>query len=101
MYTFANLPNYRVKQLGLTCLAKLITLEQSTSLNNTTMETNEKLLSLLFDKEAEIKELKDYIIQLQEKLQAIQSEYARLYQLHYKPKNAKKVLQRKWIGYKH
>lgn len=65
------------------------------------METNEKLLSLLFDKEAEIKELKDYIIQLQEKLQAIQSEYARLYQLHYKPKKAKKVLQRKRIGYKH
>ena len=65
------------------------------------METNEKLLSLLFDKEAEIKELKDYIIQLQEKLQAIQSEYARLYQLHYAPKKAKKVLQRKRIGYKH
>ena len=65
------------------------------------METNEKLLSLLFDKEAEIKELKDYIIQLQEKLQAIQSEYARLYQLHYKTKKAKKVLQRKRIGYKH
>ena len=65
------------------------------------METvNEKLLSLLFDKEAEIKELKDYIIQLQTKLQAIQSEYARLYQLHYKPKKAKKVLQRKRIGYK-
>ena len=65
------------------------------------METNEKLLSLLFDKEAEIKELKDYIIQLQEKLQAIQSEYARLYQLHYAPKKAKKVMQRKRIGYKH
>lgn len=65
------------------------------------METNEKLLSLLFDKEAEIKELKDYIIQLQEKLQAIQSEYARLYQLHYAPKKAKKIMQRKRIGYKH
>ena len=65
------------------------------------METNEKLLSLLFDKEAEIKELKDYIIQLQEKLQAIQSEYARLYQLHYAPKKAKKIMQRKKIGYKH
>ena len=61
----------------------------------------EKLLNLLLNKEAEIRELKDYIIQLQEKLQAIQSEYARLYQLHYKPKKAKKVLQRKRIGYKH
>ena len=65
------------------------------------METNEKLLSLLFDKEAEIKELKDYIFKLQEKLQAIQSEYAKLYQLHYAPKKAKKVMQRKKIGYKH
>lgn len=55
----------------------------------------------MFDKEAEIKELKDYIIQLQEKLQAIQSEYAKLYQLHYAPKKAKKIMQRKRIGYKH
>ena len=65
------------------------------------METNEKLLSLLFDKEAEIKELKDYIIQLQASLQAVQDEYAKLYQLHYAPKKAKKVMQRKRIGYKH
>ena len=61
----------------------------------------DKLLSLLFDKEAQIKELSDYVVQLQAKLQAVQSEYARLYQLHYKPKKAKKVLQRKRIGYKH
>ena len=66
------------------------------------METvNEKLLALLFDKEAQIKELTDYVVQLQAKLQAVQSEYARLYQLHYAPKKAKKVLQRKRIGYKH
>ena len=56
------------------------------------METNEKLLSLLFDKEAEIKELKDYIIQLQASLQAVQDEYAKLYQLHYAPKKAKKIM---------
>jgi hypothetical protein len=55
----------------------------------------------LFDKEAEIKELKDYIIQLQASLQAVQDEYAKLYQLHYAPKKAKKVMQRKRIGYKH
>lgn len=64
------------------------------------METNEKLLSLLFDKEAEIKELKDYIIQLQANLQAVQDEYAKLYQLHYAPKKAKKVLKIRKIGYK-
>ena len=60
----------------------------------------EKLLSLLFKKEAEIKELSDYIVQLQQKLQAVQDEYAKLYQLHYAPKKAKKVMQRKRIGYK-
>ena len=37
-----------------------MTLEQSTSLNTTTMETTvERLISLLFDKEAEIKELNE------------------------------------------
>jgi len=66
------------------------------------METvNEKLLTLLFDKEAQIKELSDYVVQLQAKLQAVQNEYARLYQLHYAPKKARKVMQRKRIGYKH
>lgn len=61
----------------------------------------EKLLSLLFNKEAEIKELQDYILQLQTQLQAVQDEYAKLYQLHYAPKKARKVMQRKRIGYKH
>lgn len=66
------------------------------------METvNEKLLTLLFDKEAQIKELSDYVVQLQAKLQAVQSEYARLYQLYYARKKANKVLQRKKIGYIH
>lgn len=60
----------------------------------------EKLLSLLFKKETEIKELQDYILQLQTQLQAVQDEYAKLYQLHYAPKNARKVMQRKRIGYK-
>jgi len=60
----------------------------------------EKLLSLLFKKEAEIKELQDYILQLQTQLQAVQDEYAKLYQLHYAPKKARKVMQRKRIGYK-
>lgn len=60
----------------------------------------EKLLSLLFKKEAEIKELSDYVVQLQQKLQAVQDEYAKLYQLHYAPKKARKVMQRQRIGYK-
>lgn len=65
------------------------------------METiDEKLLLLLFDKEAQIKELSDYVVQLQQKLQAVQDEYAKLYQLHYAPKKARKVMQRKRIGYK-
>lgn len=63
------------------------------------METNERLLSLLFDKEADINELKNYILQLQTQLQATQTAYAKLYKLHYL-KKAKKVLQRKRIGYK-
>lgn len=66
------------------------------------METiDERLLLLLFDKEAQIKELSDYIVQLQQKLQAVQDEYAKLYKLHYAPKKAKKLMQRKKIGYKH
>ena len=60
----------------------------------------EKLLSLLFKKEAEIRELQDYILQLQTQLQAVQDEYAKLYQLHYAPKKARKVMQRQRIGYK-
>lgn len=65
------------------------------------METiDEKLLLLLFDKEAQIKELSDYIVQLQQKLQAVQNEYAKLYKLYTAPKKAKKVLVRKKIGYK-
>lgn len=60
----------------------------------------EKLLSLLFNKEAEIKELQDFILQLQAQLQAVQNEYAKLYKLHYAPKKVKKVLVRKKIGYK-
>ena len=77
-----------------------MTLEQSTSLNNTTMETTvERLISLLFDKEAEIKELNELLIQMNEKLQAIQNEYAKLYKLYSNLKNKKvKVIERK-IGY--
>lgn len=77
-----------------------MTLEQSTSLNTTTMETTvERLISLLFDKEAEIKELNELLIQMNEKLQAIQNEYAKLYKLYSNLKNKKvKVIERK-IGY--
>ena len=60
----------------------------------------EKLLSLLFNKEAEIKELQDFILQLQAQLQAVQNEYAKLYKLYTAPKKVKKVLVRKRIGYK-
>ena len=77
-----------------------MTLEQSTSLNTTTMETTvERLISLLFDKEAEIKELNELLIQMNEKLQAVQNEYAKLYKLYSNLKNKKvKVIERK-IGY--
>ena len=70
-------------------------------LNTTTMETTvERLISLLFDKEAEIKELNELLIQMNEKLQAIQNEYARLHKLYSNLKNKKvKVIERK-IGYK-
>lgn len=65
------------------------------------METlNERLLSLLLDKEAEIKELNELLIQMNEKLQAVQNEYAKLYKLYLSQKNKKvKVTERK-IGYK-
>jgi len=59
----------------------------------------EKLLSLLFNKEAEIKELQDFILRLQDSLRATQDEYAKLYKLHYL-KKARKVLTRKRIGFK-
>lgn len=74
--------------------------EQCSSLNTTTMETTvERLISLLFDKEAEIKELNELLIQMNEKLQAVQNEYAKLYKLYSNLKNKKvKVIERK-IGY--
>ena len=60
----------------------------------------EKLLNLLFKKEAEIKELQDFILQLQTQLQATQNEYAKLYKLHFlSKKKAVKVLRTR-IGYK-
>ena len=64
------------------------------------METTvERLISLLFDKEAEIKELNELLIQMNEKLQAVQNEYAKLYKLYSNLKNKKvKVIERK-IGY--
>lgn len=64
------------------------------------METlNERLLSLLLDKEAEIKELNELLIQMNEKLQAVQNEYAKLYKLYLKLKNKKVKITQK-IGYK-
>ena len=64
------------------------------------METTvERLISLLFDKEAEIEELNELLIQMNEKLQAVQNEYAKLYKLYSNLKNKKvKVIERK-IGY--
>ena len=60
----------------------------------------EKLLNLLLNKEAEIKELQDFILQLQTQLQATQNEYAKLYKLHFlSKKKAVKVLRTR-IGYK-
>ena len=54
------------------------------------METTvERLISLLFDKEAEIKELNELLIQMNEKLQAVQNEYAKLYKLYSNLKNKK------------
>lgn len=64
------------------------------------METlNERLLSLLLDKEAEIKELNELLIQMNEKLQAVQNEYAKLYKLYLSQKNKKVKITQK-IGYK-
>jgi len=74
--------------------------EQCSSLNNTTMETTvERLISLLFDKEAEIKELNELLIQMNEKLQAIQNEYAKLYKLYSNLKNKKVKVNERKIGY--
>jgi len=75
--------------------------EQCSSLNNTTMETTvERLISLLFDKEAEIKELNELLIQMNEKLRAIQNEYAKLYKLYSNLKNKKVKVIKEKIGYK-
>lgn len=64
------------------------------------METlNERLLSLLLDKEAEIKELNELLIQMNEKLQAVQNEYAKLYKLYISQKNERVKITQK-IGYK-
>lgn len=64
------------------------------------METlNERLLSLLLDKEAEIKELNELLIQMNEKLQAIQNEYAKLYKLYSNLKNKKVKVNERKIGY--
>lgn len=64
------------------------------------METlNERLLSLLLDKEAEIKELNELLIQMNEKLQAVQNEYAKLYKLYLSQKNERVKITQK-IGYK-
>ena len=65
------------------------------------METTvERLISLLFDKEAEIKELNELLIQMNEKLQAIQNEYAKLYKLYSNLKNKKVKVIKEKIGYK-
>jgi len=64
------------------------------------METTvERLISLLFDKEAEIKELNELLIQMNEKLQAIQNEYAKLYKLYSNLKNKKVKVNERKIGY--
>lgn len=60
----------------------------------------EKMLALLFTKEAEIKELQDFILQLQTQLQATQTEYAKLYKLHFLPKKKAVKVLRQRIGYK-
>ena len=62
------------------------------------METTvERLISLLFDKEAEIKELNELLIQMNEKLQAVQNEYAKLYKLYLSQKNERvKITQKIW-----
>ncbi len=90
-----------VRHLLLLASIDWTTPEQCSSLNTTTMETTvERLISLLFDKEAEIKELNELLIQMNEKLKAIQNEYAKLYKLYSNLKNKKvKVIERK-IGYK-
>lgn len=64
------------------------------------METTvERLISLLFDKDAEIKELNELLNQMNEKLQAIQNEYAKLYKLYSSLKNKKVKVTGRKIGY--
>ena len=60
----------------------------------------EKMVSLLLAKETEIKELQDFILELQTTLQAVQTEYAKLYKLHFLPKKKAEKVLRKRIGYK-
>lgn len=64
------------------------------------METiNEQIVSLLLQKEADIIELKNYILQLQTNLQITQQEYNKLYRLYYLRKNKVKKAIRKRIGF--
>jgi hypothetical protein len=64
------------------------------------METiNEQIVSLLLQKEADIIELKNMIIQLQTNLQITQQEYNKLYRLYYLRKNKVKKAIRKRIGF--
>lgn len=59
----------------------------------------QEMVSLLLAKELEIKELQEFILQLQNTLQAAQTEYAKLYKLHFlSKKKAVKVLRQR-IGY--
>lgn len=60
----------------------------------------EKMVSLLLAKELEIKELQEFILQLQDSLQASQTEYAKLYKLHFLPKKKAEKILRKRIGFK-
>lgn len=59
----------------------------------------EKMVSLLFQKQQEIKELQDFILQTQDVLLQTQTAYAKLYKLHYLTKSKVKRI-RKIIGFK-
>ena len=59
----------------------------------------EKMVSLLFAKETEVKELQDFILQLQDTLLQTQQAYAKLYKLHYLTKSKVRRI-RKIIGFK-
>ena len=59
----------------------------------------EKMVSLLFQKQEEIKELQDFILELQKTLQATQIGYAKLYKTHYLTKSKVRRI-RKIIGFK-